>query len=59
MFIIIYASWDCLSCHQHMPAICDYLPHNCFNIRKPEQRRLANDCHHYRRKDKAVWTVML
>lgn len=59
MFIIIYALWDCASCHQHMPAICDYTPHNCYDITKAEQRRMAQYCQHYRRSDKEVWTVML
>lgn len=54
MFIIIYALWNCASCHKHMPAICDYLPHNCYDITK-----MAQYCPHYRRSDKKVWTVIL
>lgn len=54
MFIIIYALWNCASCHKHMPAICDYLPHNCYDITK-----MAQYCYHYRRSDKEVWTVIL
>ena len=42
-----------------MPAICDYLQHNCYDITEAEQRRMAQYCRHYRRSDKEVWTVML
>lgn len=59
MFVIIETLWNCASCHEYMPALCCYLPHNCYNIRKPEQRRNAHACHQYHRRDKMVWTVML